>query len=55
VVPKQDPPALAQAILRFLAHPRRTLPRSDASIEERFRLPGVVDRYLALYQAAVAA
>jgi len=53
VVPKQDAHALAAAILRFLADPRRTRPRSDASIAERFRLPGVVDRYLALYREAV--
>jgi glycosyltransferase involved in cell wall biosynthesis len=52
VVPKQDPAALAEAILRFLAEPRRTRPRSDRCIEERFRLPGVVDRYLALYGEA---
>jgi glycosyltransferase involved in cell wall biosynthesis len=53
VVPKQDPGALAQAILRFLAAPRRTRPRSEKTIEERFRLPGVVDRYLALYREAL--
>jgi len=53
VVPKRDAPALAQAIVRFLADPRRTRPRSQKSIEERFRLPGVVDRYLALYREAV--
>ena len=53
VVPKQDAPALAQAIVRFLADPRRTRPHSERSIEERFRLPGVVDRYLALYREAV--
>ena len=53
VVAKQDPPALAQAILRFLANPHRTRPRSDKSIEERFRLAVVVDRYLALYREAV--
>jgi glycosyltransferase involved in cell wall biosynthesis len=54
VVPKQDPPALAAAILRFLAEPRRTRPDSEKRIEERFRLPGVIDRYLALYREAVA-
>ena len=52
VVPKQDAPALAQAVLRFLSDPRRTRPRSEKSIEERFRLPGVLDRYLALYREA---
>jgi glycosyltransferase involved in cell wall biosynthesis len=53
VVPKQNATALAQAILRFLADPRRTRPKSEMSIEERFRLPGVVDRYLALYREAL--
>jgi glycosyltransferase involved in cell wall biosynthesis len=53
VVPKKDPRALAQAILRFLAAPRRTRPRSEKTIDERFRLPGVVDRYLALYREAL--
>jgi glycosyltransferase involved in cell wall biosynthesis len=52
VVPKENAPALAQAVLRFLADPRRTRPRSDRCIEDRFRLPGVVDRYLALYEEA---
>jgi glycosyltransferase involved in cell wall biosynthesis len=53
VVPREDAAALAAAILQFLAEPRRTRPRSDQGIEERFRLPGVVDRYLALYCEAV--
>ncbi len=52
VVPKGDAPALAAGILRFLAEPRRTRPGSDRCIEERFRLPGVLDRYLALYREA---
>ena len=55
VVPKQDPSALAAAILRFLAEPRRTRAASGTTIEERFRLPGVVDRYLALYREALRA
>jgi glycosyltransferase involved in cell wall biosynthesis len=55
VVPKKDGPALARAILAFLAAPRRTRPQSDRSIEERYRLPGVVDRYLGLYREAVGA
>jgi glycosyltransferase involved in cell wall biosynthesis len=52
VVPRADPPALARAILAFLAAPRRTRPATDRLIEERFRLRGVVDRYLALYAEA---
>jgi glycosyltransferase involved in cell wall biosynthesis len=53
VVPKQDPAALAQAILRFLADPRRTRPASDRRIEEGFRLDGVVERYLEVYREAL--
>ena len=55
VVPKRDPAALADAILAFLAAPRRTRPHSDRAIQERFRLPGVVDRYLGLYREAAGA
>jgi len=55
VVPKRDPPALARAVLAFLDAPRRTRPSSDRIIQEKFRLPGVVDRYLALYREAVGA
>jgi glycosyltransferase involved in cell wall biosynthesis len=52
VVPRRDPEALAAAVLARLAAPRRTHPSSSALIEQRFRLPGVVDQYLALYAAA---
>ena len=52
VVPRKDPPALAAAVLRQLAAGRRTPPASAAAIAARFRLPGVVDRYLALYEGA---
>ena len=52
VVPKQDPGALAAGILRFLAAPRRTLPATADRIAERFRLGGVVERYLGLYREA---
>jgi glycosyltransferase involved in cell wall biosynthesis len=50
VVPKQDPGALAEAILRFLAAPRRARPATADRIAERFRLAGVVERYLGLYR-----
>lgn len=53
VVPKQDPAALAGAILRFLAEPRRTRPASERRIEEGFRLDGVVERYLEVYREAL--
>lgn len=55
VVPKRNAPALAHAILAFLAAPRRTRSQSDRRIEESFRLTGVVDRYLGLYREAAGA
>jgi glycosyltransferase involved in cell wall biosynthesis len=55
VVPKQDPIALAEAILAFLASPRRTLAKTGQIVEERFRLPGVAARYLELYEQAARA
>jgi hypothetical protein len=39
----------------FLQAPRRARPATAARIAERFRLEGVVDRYLALYEQARAA
>jgi glycosyltransferase involved in cell wall biosynthesis len=54
VVPKQDPGALASAVGSFLAAPRRVGERAARLIEERFRLPGVAERYLDLYREAVA-
>jgi glycosyltransferase involved in cell wall biosynthesis len=55
VVPRQQPDALAAAIGAFLQAPRRTSPAAAATIAQRFRLEGVVDRYLALYEEARAA
>ena len=55
VVPKQAPDALAQAILAFLESPRRTCEASARTIAERFRLDGVVERYLGLYREAAEA
>lgn len=55
VVPKHDPGALAEAVLGFARAPRRTLAATAARIGERFRLGGVVDRYLALYLEAAGA
>jgi glycosyltransferase involved in cell wall biosynthesis len=54
VVPRGEPQALARAILAFAAAPRRTDGATAALLEERFRLPGVVDRYLELYREALA-
>jgi glycosyltransferase involved in cell wall biosynthesis len=53
IVPKADPVALSGAILSALASPRRTCAASARLIAERFRLPGVVERYLALYAEAL--
>ena len=47
--------ALASAILAFLASPRRTSEATGAVIQDRFRLPGVAARYLALYEQAARA
>jgi glycosyltransferase involved in cell wall biosynthesis len=55
VVPRQDPAALADAVLAFLAAPRRTLPATAGVIADRFRLSGVAARYLSLYQEAAQA
>lgn len=52
VVPRRDPGALAAAILSGLLRPRRTRPESARLVEERFRLPGVVEAYLRLYKEA---
>jgi glycosyltransferase involved in cell wall biosynthesis len=54
VAPKQDPEALAAAIVRFLEAPRRTRPATGERIAERFRLPSVVERYLGLYREVAA-
>jgi len=54
VVPRRDPASLARAILAFLDSPRRARPETARIVAERFRLPGVVARYLALYREAAA-
>jgi glycosyltransferase involved in cell wall biosynthesis len=55
VVPKSDADALAVAVLEFLRAPRRTAPVTAERIAERFRLDGVVDRYLDVYRQALSA
>ncbi len=52
VVPRQDPERLAGAVLEFLGHPRRVGPDTERELEHRFRLDGVVSRYLELYAEA---
>jgi glycosyltransferase involved in cell wall biosynthesis len=55
VVPKQDPAALAAAILEFLGRPRRALAATAERLAGQFRLDGVVERYLGLYREALRA
>lgn len=55
VVPHQDPDALAAAILAFLERPHRAGEPTRQRIEERFRLAGVSERYLAVYREALGA
>jgi glycosyltransferase involved in cell wall biosynthesis len=50
VVPMRDPDALAAAILAVLESPRRTGPATARVVSERFRLDGVVARYLEIYE-----
>jgi glycosyltransferase involved in cell wall biosynthesis len=54
VVPRQDPAALARAILGFLDAPRRATAETARIVADRFRLAGVAARYLALYREALA-
>ncbi len=53
LAPIGDADALARAILAFLAAPRRTRPDTARAISLRFRLDGVVERYLELYREAL--
>ena len=53
VVPMRDAAALAEAILAFLAAPRRTRPATADLIAAQFRLGGVAERYLELYREAL--
>jgi glycosyltransferase involved in cell wall biosynthesis len=50
VVPRGDAEALARAVLDFAVAPRRARAGVARVIDERFRLPGVVQQYLALYR-----
>jgi glycosyltransferase involved in cell wall biosynthesis len=55
LVPRQQPEALARAVLACLDAPRRATAATAERIAESFRLDGVVLRYLALYEEARAA
>jgi glycosyltransferase involved in cell wall biosynthesis len=54
IVKQRDPRALAAALGEFAAAPRRAGAATAAVVEERFRVRGVVERYLALYAEATA-
>jgi len=54
VVPRSDPEALARAILAHLAAPRRTAETTARRIAEGFRLDGVAEAYLRLYEQVLA-
>jgi glycosyltransferase involved in cell wall biosynthesis len=53
LTPAGDAEALAGRVLSFLAAPRRAAPETAALIAERFRLGGVLDRYLELYRQSL--
>jgi glycosyltransferase involved in cell wall biosynthesis len=55
VVPKSDPAALARAILARLDAPRRATEETGRRITERFRLDGVAETYLRLYEQVMPA
>jgi len=52
VVPKEQPLALAQAIVQFLLEKRRTTQSTQDAIERDFRPAGVWSRYRAIYEEA---
>jgi glycosyltransferase involved in cell wall biosynthesis len=54
VVPRQDPEALARALLAFLQRPRRVGAETLRRVGERFSAASVVERYLELYRQAAA-
>lgn len=55
VVPKEDPRALAAAVLEALAEGRRTLPATAATIARRFRADAVAREYWDVYAEVVSA
>lgn len=54
VVPKGDASALARAVLARVALGARATEQTARRIAERFRVEGVADRYLGLYEEAAA-
>ena len=55
VVPKNDPPALAAALIRFLSNKRRTGPTSDETLSDHFRPRAVAARFNDIYREVVSA
>ena len=55
VVPKEDPEALAEAVLQALGERRRTLASTAAVIERRFRAEAVAREYWSVYAEAISA
>jgi glycosyltransferase involved in cell wall biosynthesis len=54
VVPRGSPPAIAEAVARFLSAKRRTAPASDAILSDYFRPRAVAARYRDIYREAVS-
>jgi glycosyltransferase involved in cell wall biosynthesis len=55
VVPKEDPAALAAAVLEGLGERRRTLPGTATIIERRFRADAIAGAYWNVYAEAISA
>ena len=54
VVPKEQPAALAAAIQRRSRQKRRTLPSTQAIVEQRFRADAVARQYFGVYADVIA-
>jgi glycosyltransferase involved in cell wall biosynthesis len=50
IVPREQPAALASAILQFLGHKRRTLPATEETIERAFRPEAAAGRFRDVYR-----
>lgn len=53
VVPREDPQALASALMTALGENRRASSATEATIAARFRFTGLVDRHLRIYETAI--
>ncbi len=52
LVPRENPPALAEGIAASLRENRRISEKTARLIDERFSLRGLVDRYCQIYEEA---